>query len=147
MYLLSFAIQTDRAIWERSGKADYVNQSGEWFILMRVTSIHNKAHMNNIHVKNKKENPQEFVFPYLQGNIKRAQWNKQEMTGKCAPAQLFNHRRLHKVDKLDDSLCILSTGGSNICTVYVWFYKMKSTSGIRVFFSINVLTRLDWMLD
>lgn len=28
MFLLSFAIQIDWTIWERSGKADYVNQSG-----------------------------------------------------------------------------------------------------------------------
>lgn len=41
MYLLSFAIQIDRTIWERSGKADYVNQSGvihsdEWDIYSSV---------------------------------------------------------------------------------------------------------------
>lgn len=36
---------------ERSGKADYVNQNGDWFILMRVTSFQNTAHLNDIRVK------------------------------------------------------------------------------------------------
>lgn len=39
------------ALWESSGKADYVNQNGEWFILMWLTSLDNEAHLNNIHVK------------------------------------------------------------------------------------------------
>lgn len=65
----------DRAARERSGKADYVNQNGEWFVLMRVTSIHNEAHLNDIYVKIHK-NLSFLICSMLQGNIKGAQRNK-----------------------------------------------------------------------